>query len=241
MKKQLLLLLIITSAFAAQSQNLGFPYNEDQPIFNTPADTTQAVKRLSRLLTILNEFSFDAYIQPEWQITDTAGSGAGSVKGITGVQGGQFPTAANNRFLLRRSRFRLGYEHRNAKDLKVVEFYFQFDASVTGFTAKEIYGRIIDPWTGWFGIQGGITKRPFGYETPAPSQYIESPEVARVNQTIFPNDYELGEAIVIESPSKFTKFYFRADATLVNGQGVGVGSETGTYQSKKDFVIPFQI
>ena len=48
-----------------------------------------------------------------------------------------------------------------------------------------------------------------------------------------PNECELGEAIVIESPAKYTKFYFRADATLVNGEGVGQGSQTGNlYECK---------
>ena len=69
----------------------------------------------------------------------------------------------------------------------------------------------------------------------------ETPEFARVNQTILPNEVELGEAIVIESPAKFEKFYFRADAAMVNGQGVGNGPgsgtfQTGTYQDRKDFI-----
>lgn len=251
MKKRLLPLLLLFAALASHSQDVGFPryqstspgfpYNPDQPIFNSPYDTLPAVKKLNRAMNILSEFRIQAYIQPEWQRTDTAGGGTGSVKGISGVQGGQFPASANNRFIVRRGRFKLSYEHKNAQDLKIVEFAFQFDATEKGFNAiKDAYGRIIDPWTGWFGIQGGIFLRPFGFESPAPPAFYESPEFSRVNQTVLPNECELGEAIVIESPAKFTRFYFRADASLVNGEGVGAssnpGAQTGTYQSEKDFI-----
>jgi len=247
MKKKLLPLLLLFAALASQGQDVGFPYhqatspgfpyNPDQPIFNSPLDTLPAVKKLGRAMNILSEFRIQAYIQPEWQRTDTAGGGTGSVPKIAGVQGGQFPATANNRFIVRRGRFKLSYEHKNAKDLKIMEFAFQFDATEKGFNAiKDAYGKIIDPWTGWFGLQGGIFLRPFGNESPAPPAFYESPEFSRVNQTVMPNECELGEAIVIESPGKFRKFYFRADATLVNGEGVGQGSQTGTYMSSKDFI-----
>jgi hypothetical protein len=121
--------------------------------------------------------------------------------------------------------------------VKVGEFAFQFDASEKGFTAlKDFYGKIIDPWTGWVGIQGGIFLRPFGYESPAPPATHESPEFSRMNQTIMPNECELGEALVVESPRKFTPVYLRFDASLVNGEGIGVGTQTGTYQNRKDFI-----
>jgi len=236
--KKLLPILLLFTAMAAYSQNAGFPYNQDAPLLNNDQDTLPSVQKVRRALNILNEFRIQAYIQPEWQYSPSqGGNNAGAVKGLTEVQGGQFPTLANNRFLLRRGRFKLSYEHKNAKDLKIVEFAFQFDASERGFTAiKDFYGKIIDPWTVWFGLQGGIFLRPFGFESPAPPAFHESPEFSRMSQTIMPNECELGEAIVIESPSKFTKFYFRADASLVNGEGIGVGSETGTYESRKDFI-----
>jgi hypothetical protein len=189
--------------------------------------------RTGQLLNILREFRIQAFIQPEWQRADTAG--------VQSFAGGNFPAAANNRFILRRGRFKLSWQHeavtKKGDTVKVGEFAFQFDASEKGFTAvKDFYGKIIDPWTGWFGAEAGIFYRPFGYESPAPPSTFESPEFARMNQTIMPNECELGEAIVIESPRKFMPFYLRFDATMVNGEGIGVGSQTGTYQSRKDFI-----
>ena len=195
------------------------------------------------VINILREFRFQAYVQAEFQKADTTGKvpyGPIGYNGVGTYQGGTFSPTANNRFLLRRGRFKFSFEHKNSKDLKILDFAFQFDANEKAFTVKDFYGRIIDPWTGWFSLQGGIFLRPFGFETPASPAFFESPEFARVNQTILPNEVELGEALVIESPAKFDKLYFRLDANVVNGQGVGNGAagslQTGTYESRRDFI-----
>ncbi|MDB5282607.1 MAG: phosphate-selective porin [Bacteroidota bacterium] len=235
MMKKLLPVLLLLICFKSQAQIDGLGFNDDLAIVHPDTSTHQE----SKLIKILREFRFQAYVQNEWQKADTSGkisSGALGTAGVGAYQGGTFPEAANNRFLLRRGRFKFSFEHKNQKDLKIMEFAFQFDASGQGFTVKDFYGRIIDPWLGWFSIQGGVFLRPFGFETPATPAFFESPEFARVNQTLMPNEVELGEALIIESPSKFETLYLRADATVVNGQGIGVGFQTGTYQSRKDFI-----
>jgi hypothetical protein len=192
----------------------------------------------------MREFRIQAYMQTEWQKADTTGKvpyGPTGYNGVGTYQGGTFSPTANNRFLLRRGRLKLSFEHKNKQDLRILDFAFQFDATERAFTVKDFYGRLIDPWIGWFGLQGGIFLRPFGFESPANPAFFESPEFARVNQTLLPNECELGEAIVIESPAKFEKFYFRADASIVNGDGIGNGPgsgnfQTGTYQSRRDFI-----
>jgi len=239
MKKYLLLLVLFVSANASAQDNYVRLYDDLNPPHR---DSTGANK--NALKNILREIRVQAYVQMEWQRGDTTGKvpyGATGYNGVGTYQGGTFSPTANNRFLLRRGRFKLSFEHKNKKDLKVFDFAFQFDATERAFTVKDFYGRIIDPWTGWFSLQGGIFLRPFGYETPANPAFFESPEFSRVNQTLLPNEVELGEAIVIESPAKFEKLYFRADANLVNGQGIGNGPssgtfQTGTYQSRKDFI-----
>ena len=221
--KKILTLVLFFSIYAAHTQAQTYSDSVIQARFN----------KVDHILNILREFRIQAYIQAEWQKADTAG--------ITSFAGGNFPALANNRFLLRRGRFKLSWQHetvtKKGDTIKVGEFAFQFDASEKGFTAlKDFYGKIIDPWTGWFGLQGGIFLRPFGYESPAAPATHESPEFSRMNQTIMPNEVELGEALVIESPRNFKPVYLRFDATLVNGEGIGVGSQTGTYQSRKDFI-----
>jgi len=235
-------LLCIISTISVNAQFGGIHYNDDLTIssIDSPA------RPESMGLKILREFRFQAYSQTEWQRADTAGKNSTNPLGIDGVgsfQGGTFPAAANNRFLQRRSRFKISFEHVNSKDLKIFEFAFQIEAynytaapSPASSLVKEFYGRVIDPWTGWFSIQGGIFNRPFGYETPSSPAFSESPEFARVNQTMLPNEAELGEAIIIESPAKYDRVYLRLDATVVNGTGIGVGDQTGTYQNRKDFI-----
>lgn len=226
--KKLLPLAFVLCIFTAKAQNY--------------ADTTylrQRMEKMDRILNILREFRIQIYIQPEWQWAQT--------EGASSVEGGNFPADASNRLLIRRGRFKLGWQHevvnKHGDTIKVGEFAFQFDATEKGFNAlKDMYGRIIDPWTGWFSIQGGITVRPFGWESPAPPATYESPEFSRMNQTIMPNECELGETFIIESPRTFKPVYLRFDAGVVNGEGVGntgtgqASISTGAYQSAKDFV-----
>jgi hypothetical protein len=186
------------------------------------------LNHLEKVMGVLKDFRIVAYIQTEWQRADTAGAAS--------YAGGNFPTDANNRFLVRRGRFKLGYEHRNAKDIKVVNFAFQIDATERGVAVKDLNATIYDPWIGWFGLDGGIFRRQFGYEVPAEPAFFESPEVSRMSQIIFPNDYELGENLIVQSPKTFKPLSIHLDAGLVNGEGISVGNETGTYDSHKDFL-----
>jgi len=183
--------------------------------------------RIEKLLGVLREFHVVSYIQTEWQLAQSAGAAS--------YAGGNFPAHADNRFMIRRGRLKIGYDHRNAKDIRVMEYAFQFDATERGFLIKELYGVLTDPWIGWFSLQGGIFRHQFGYETAEQPAFSLSPEIGRMNQTILPNDYDLGEKIIIESPDNFKPLHLRLDAGLINGVGIGVGSQTGAYQSKKDF------
>lgn len=164
MKKLLPVLVLLAFCISGHAQMDGIPYNPETNVAINDSD----VKFVKRALTILREFRIQAYIQPEWQRTDSVSAPS--------YAGGNFPTYANNRFILRRGRFKLSFEHMSRKELKIIEFAFQFDATEKGFTAvKDFYGRIIDPWTGWFGLQGGIFLRPFGFETPAPRHFLSHP------------------------------------------------------------------
>jgi hypothetical protein len=233
-----LCIIVYASALA---QFDAFHYNDDLSL--TPDSTA---RRMSKTMKILSEFRLQMYTQTEWQHADTSGKNSSGPLGIDGVgsyQGGTFPAAASNRFLQRRTRFKVSFEHKNSKDLKILEFAFQLEAfnynnglAAPSSLVKEAYGRLIDPWIGWFSLQGGIFNRPFGYETPSNPAFAESPEFARVNQTMLPNEAELGAGIIVESPAKFEKVYLRLDAFAVNGVGIGVGAQSGAYMNRKDFI-----
>ncbi|MFN8285877.1 MAG: hypothetical protein U0V74_03940 [Chitinophagales bacterium] len=182
------------------------------------------VNKMDKLLGILREFRISGYIQPEFQYTDTVGA--------AGYEGGDFAPNTNNRFTLRRGRFKLGWEHESAKGFKVVETVFQMDMTERGVAIRDFYGRVIDPWTGWVGIQGGLFNRPFGFEVPFSSGSRETPERGRMSQILFPGERDLGAALVIESPHTFKPVYVRLDAAVVNGNGTTF-SEFDKY---KDFI-----
>ena len=127
MKKIIPFLLLCMVVSVVDAQFEGFHFNDDLTIMSP--DST--AKQMSKVMKILSEFRFQSYIQTEWQRADTSGKSSSGPLGIDGVgsyQGGTFPAAANNRFLERRTRFKLSFEHKNKRDLKILEFAVQLEA-----------------------------------------------------------------------------------------------------------------
>ncbi len=178
----------------------------------TADSVNRRVDRLEKVLNILREFRISSYIQPQFQRIDTNGAAT--------YNGGDFAAHAQNRFILRRARLKVQFDHiLPRKGFRIIETAFQFDITEKGFTVRDLYGRVIDPWTGWIGVQGGIFNRPFGFEVVYSSGVRETPERGRMSQVLFNNERDLGMALVVESPLTFKPFYIRFDAAMVNGTG----------------------
>jgi hypothetical protein len=209
MKNYLLLFAFLTAALSVTSQE--------------SHDSTHIAKTY-RWHDFLREFRVQLYVQPQFQKTDTSGAKS--------YAGGDFPSTSDNRFTIRRGRLKLSYEHENAKGFKIAELAFQIDVTEKGFTPKDFYARVIDPWTGWIGLQGGMFSRPFGFEVPYSDGLSESPERGRMSQIIFPGERDLGAALVIESPKTFKPVYLRLDASVVNG----TGNTVSDIDRRKDFI-----
>jgi hypothetical protein len=221
MKKLLpiLLLLLSTAAFA-----------------QTKTDSLAGkVDRMEKALRILREFRIVSYVQFQFQRADTAGARS--------FAGGDFPAMANNRFMIRRGRLKLLFDHEGKKGFRIFQTTFQIDVTERGFQARDFWGRIIDPWTGWVGLQGGMMDRPFGFEVTTGDDNRESPERGRMSQTILPAEKDLGAELVIESPKTFKPVYVRLDAGIFNGTGVNLSSFTnhkdfiGRIQARKAFTL----
>lgn len=178
----------------------------------TADSVNRRVDHLEKFLNILRDFRISSYIQPQFQLTDT--------NGVASYNGGDFPTHARNRFILRRARLKVQFDHNHQKKgFKIIETAFQFDITEKGFTVRDLYGKVIDPWTGWIGLQGGIFNRPFGFDVGYSSGVRETPERGRMSQILFKDERDLGMALVIESPSTFKLMHIRLDAAMVNGTG----------------------
>ena len=126
--------------------------------------------------------------------------------------GGLFPQYSKSMFQVRRGRLKVTYDN------VVTQMVLQFDMTERGFTTKDAYLWLSDPWLKMFALQMGIFNRPFGYEVSFSSSTRESPERARVIQTLFPGERELGAQLSF-APQLGSLSFLRADVALVNGAG----------------------
>jgi phosphate-selective porin len=211
--KAVILLAIISSGFSAYSQ-------EDQSAaVKQSADTLNAkIENVKSDLDLLKKLKISGYIQAQWQLADSAGQ-------LSPFSGGAFPKNADNRFMVRRGRVKFAYEG------KLTQFVLQIDATEKGVTLKDAYVNFKDPWLQMFTIQGGVFNRPFGYEIAYSSSLRETPERARVTQTLFPQERDLGAMLTLQ-PRKESRFNFiRLNAALINGNAISTETD-----SRKDFI-----
>jgi hypothetical protein len=211
--KALILAAIFLSGFSAFSQD------DQSAAIKQSADTLNAkIENVKSDLDFLKKLKISGYIQAQWQLADTAGQ-------LSPFSGGAFPKNDNNRFMVRRGRIKFAYEG------KLSQYVLQIDVTEKGVALKDAYINVKDPWLQMFTLQAGVFDRPFGYEVHYSSSMRESPERARITQTLFPQERDLGAMLTIQ-PRKESPFNFiRLNAALVNGNGVSTETD-----SRKDFI-----
>lgn len=211
-------LAIILSGISAYSQE------SQNDAVKQSADTLNAkIENVKSDLDFLKKLKISGYIQAQWQWADSTGVGSA-------FSGGPFPKNADNRFMVRRGRLKFAYEG------KLSQFVLQIDATEKGVTLKDAYVNFKDPWLQMFTLQGGVFNRPFGFEIAYSSSMRESPERARITQTLFPQERDLGAMLTVQ-PRKESRFNFiRLNAALINGNAISVETD-----SKKDFVGQFGV
>lgn len=188
------------------------------------------VTHIEKALKILREFRVIAYVQAQYVRADTAGARS--------FEGGDFPSTTNNRFQIRRGRVKLIFDHEGNRGFRIFQFLFQMDMTEKGFQTRDFWGRIIDPWKGWVGLQAGMMDRPFGWEVTSMDDFRESPDRGRMSQIIMPAEKDVGAELVIESPKTSVlanmkyPMHLRLDAGVFNGTGAAAGAFTG----RKDFI-----
>lgn len=196
----------------------GAQENQDQAL-NQAVDTLNAkIDNVKTDLDLLKKLKITGYIQAQWQLADTAGQ-------LSPFSAGNFPKYSDNRFMLRRGRVKFTYEG------KLTQFVLQIDANQTAVTLKDAYINFKDPWLQMFMVQGGVFNRPFGFEIAYSSSNRETPERARVTQTLFPGERDLGAQLTVQ-PRKESRFNFiRLNAALICGNAIALDID-----SHKDFV-----
>jgi hypothetical protein len=179
------------------------------------AEVKEALNGLSESFTeyrnyvdALRKIKITGYLQPQWRGGDVIDQRFT----VGGFSGGGFPANTKSAFQVRRGRVKVMYDN------VLTQFVIQIDAIQTGFTTKDAYVLVTEPWTQSLGFQMGIFDRPFGYEISYSSSSRESPERSRMYQTLFPGERELG-AKLFYAPQLGPLSFLRADVGLFNGSG----------------------
>jgi hypothetical protein len=193
--------------------------------------TTELGKGMLSLYKKYDAVRLSGYIQPQFQYAQG--------KGIESYAGGNFPASVNNRFMLRRGRFRLDYQHYDPHGMPQVQIAFQFDGTEKGVFIRDFFGRLFENRWDMFSVTTGMFARPFGFEVNLSSGDRETPERGRMTQILMKTERDLGAMVSFEPRRKGNVFRFmRIDAGFFNGQGL---SGTTDFDSHKDLIARLSI
>jgi hypothetical protein len=192
MKHWLKALLILAVFGAFRPQALGQAPTKEQfdEIKGALDGINESAAEYRGYVDALRKIKITGYLQPQWRYTDLINT----PWSIGAVSGGAFPANTKNVFQVRRGRLKFNYDN------TLTQFVIQFDAIQTGFTLKDAYLQITEPWSKSVGFQMGVFDRPFGYEISYSSSSRETPERSRMYQTLFPGERELGAKLFWAPP-----------------------------------------
>lgn len=176
-----------------------------------------AVAKLTKSVQVMEKIKFSGFIQAQYQLADTLGAKS--------YNGGDFPAASAQRFMVRRGYFKMTYTG------KLSTYVLQINVNEKGFNIRDAYFSITDPWLKAFNLKGGVFYRPFGQEVSYSTPLRESPELARVTQLLFPGERDLGASITFQMPEKSPWHVLKVDAGLFAGNG-----PTAETDDKLDFI-----
>jgi hypothetical protein len=198
-------------------------YSQVDPLW---VQDTSFVKELYIMKNKFQSLSFTGYLQIQYQKADSSG--------ISSYNGGDFPALCDNRYMIRRGRFRLDYERRTSENYLRYNFAIQFDGTEKGVNIRDMFGRIYENKWNYFVGTFGVFNRPFGYELNYSSSVRESTERGRMSQILMKTERDIGAMISFEPQNKSSRFYpLKLDAGIFNGQGL---TGAGEYDSFKDFI-----
>ena len=178
-----------------------------------PLDTlARSVQNMADELNKLKRLKITGYLQPQYQYIDSAGAPS--------VAGGDFTNGTGkyySRIMMRRGRFKFTYDYKN------VRLMINTDVTEKGLFMRETYVKVTDTWLKMFSVTAGLLQDQFGFELNQSSSERETPERARVNQTLFPTERDLGIFGTMEFPKTSPLSGLKLDVAVMNGSA-GVAS-----------------
>jgi hypothetical protein len=196
--------LLLTVAGAALTLSNITAQESEQSATDT---LSRDINNVKSELAVMKKLKFSGWMQAQWQLADQ--------RGIETYAGGSnFNPNVNNRFSVRRGRLKLIYD--NGLSL----YNIQIDISERGVQMREMFVKVMDPWTKAFSLTAGMFNRPFGYEISQSSSVRETPERGRMSQSLFFNERDLGVWLSIQAPATSRLHFLKVDAALVSGTGI---------------------
>jgi len=174
----------------------------------------QKIDRLDNVVKSMQKLKISGFIQTQYQYAEVDADGIGFKMANRANAVDRAKLANFGRFGIRRGRIKLTYES------GIGQFVFQPDITEKGIGFKDAYLAIKDPWFGSNLFTAGVFADPFGHEIAYSSVARESPERARIIQSLFPDGRELGFMLTLQ-PANTSKWkIFKLEAGLFSGNGV---------------------
>ncbi len=148
-------------------------------------------------------------------------------KGAPSFSGGDFSEEVNNRFMIRRGRFKFDRVD------EYTNIVFQLDATQDGVSLRDAFIQVKDPKWKIFTLTAGQFTKPFGYILSYSSANRELPERPRLHQTLMPSERDLGAMLDIKLPALP---FLNYEIGFFNGSGINAKD----YDSKKDLSTTLQ-
>lgn len=174
----------------------------------------QKIQLLDDAVKTLQKFKVSGYIQTQYQFAEVDADGI-NFKLANRSNSIERENMENfGRFGIRRGRIKFTYED------GIVQGVFQPDITERGVSFKDAYFAVKDPLFGTNVLKTGIFDRPFGHEVAYSSSRRESPERARIIQSIFPDERDLGAMLTLQ-PVKTSKWnILKLEAGVFAGNGI---------------------
>jgi hypothetical protein len=174
----------------------------------------QEIRLLNDAVRSLQKLKVSGYIQTQYQYAEVDADGINF----------KLPNRANTyevnelksygRFGVRRGRIKVVYEE------GIVQAVFQTDITERGVTLKDANLVVKDPLFGTNMLKAGVFALPFGHEVAWSSSFRESPERARIIQSLFPDVFDLGAMLTLQPAKTSPLNILKLEAAWVAGNGI---------------------
>jgi hypothetical protein len=209
--KKVFLCLLVAIGFSAFSQETS----------DTLQMLDQRMSNLEESVRILKKLKVSGYIQAQYQYAETDADGINFKLSNRANAYEQKELDSYGRFGLRRGRIKFTYDEGIASgvvQIDVTEKGISGDRNVVTF--KDVYLSVKDPWIGTNSFKAGIFDRPFGHEIAYSSSRRESPERARIIQSLFPDERDLGAMLTLQAAKTSPWNILKLEAGMFAGNGI---------------------